>query len=94
MDMVSSTGLTKLYTKDNTNVEKNMEKVCFYGRMIAHMRASFFKTIFMDSVSILGKMGVFIKENGKIIKCKAKEYLHGLMDADMKVNIKMIRNKA
>lgn len=94
MDMVKSTGQIKQYIKGSIKLERNMEKVYFYGKTIALMRASFFRITFMDLVNIPGKMEGFIRENGKTIKCKGKESLLGLMDVVMKDNIRMIKKKA
>jgi hypothetical protein len=40
----------------------------------------------MGMVLVNGKQEKFIKVNGKIIKCTEKEFLHGLMENNMKVS--------
>ena len=44
-------------------------------------------------VSTSGQMAESLMGNGKIIKWKAQEYSHGLMEEDMMENIQMIRKK-
>jgi hypothetical protein len=41
---------------------------------------------------INGKMEELTQDNGKIIICTEKEFTHGLMVADMKGNMKWIKN--
>jgi hypothetical protein len=47
---------------------------------------------FMESELTLGKMEKYTQVNGKKEICMDKEYLAGLMEEDMKVNICLIRN--
>lgn len=66
-------------------MEKNMEKGFSYGRMIALMKVSFMKIIYMVMENIYGGMEEHMKENGKKIKWKEKEFSLGLMEENIKV---------
>jgi len=59
---------------------KNMEKVNFSGLITQYMLDNSLIIIFMDMEFILGLIRENTKANGKIIRCKVKENLHGLMD--------------
>lgn len=93
MVMVRKTGQMRQSIKDSIKMERNMGRDFFCGRMIALMKANFSRIIFMVLVNMSGKMDAFTKDNGKTIKCKAKEYLLGLMDGSMRENIKTIKSK-
>lgn len=93
MDMANRYGLMKLFTKGNIKMEKNMGKVLFFGKMTVAMMASLFRIIFMDLENMCGKMEESIKEIGKTIKWKGKEFLLGLMAENMKESTRMIKRK-
>ena len=56
METESNLGLIKQFIKDSTKMEKNTEKESLYGRMIALMKETSFKIIFMAKVDTSGKM--------------------------------------
>lgn len=60
MDMAKRFGLMEQSIKDSIKVEKNMEKVFLCGVMIALMKESFYKIIFMVKADTLGKMEEFM----------------------------------
>jgi hypothetical protein len=93
MGMENSVGQMKQFTKDSIRRAKNMVKVFFFGKTIAHMRENFLKTISTDSVNMYGKTEGFMKESGRITRWKEKEFLPGLMAEDIKDSTKMTRRK-
>lgn len=44
-------------------------------------------------MNIIGQMGEFIKDHGRIIKCMEKEYINGQMEEYIMVLMWMIKNK-
>lgn len=93
MDLDNKLGPIKLFTLDNIKMEKNMEKASLCGLTTVHMKEISFKTIFMGSVNINGKMVEPTTGNGKIIKCKVKEVLPGLMEENTLAIMFRIENK-
>jgi len=86
-------GLTKLFIKEIISMEKNMERVHFYGKMTAVMKVNSLKTIFKVLVNTFGKMVGLMKVSGKITKWMEKGFLRGLMEEGMKDNIRTIKKK-
>lgn len=76
----------------STEEVKSKGKGRSFGEMIAPMRESSRRIIFMEKGNIYGKMVEFSMENGITIKCMGKEYSLGQMDAGMRVLTRMIKN--
>jgi hypothetical protein len=87
-------GLIKLFIKEIISMGKNMEREHFYGKMTVVMRVNSLKTTFKVSVNISGKMVGPMKVSGKIIRWMEKEFLHGLMEEDMKDNTRTTKSRA
>ena len=83
MEMGRSIGLIKLFISDSIKMEKNTVKANLCGLMTAHIKEISYKIIFMDMENINGRMAEYIKENGKIIKCREKALLHGQMEENI-----------
>ena len=66
-------------TKDNMNMEKNMEMAPSIGRANQHMSENFIIIIFMEKVFTHGMMAESTKGNGSSIKWMAMEFLLGVM---------------
>jgi hypothetical protein len=73
----------ELLMKVNINKERNMEKASLLGQMEAPTPVIFMIIIFTEQVSMNGLMEEYSMVNGRIIKWKAMEHLHGLMDVNM-----------
>lgn len=91
--MANKFGLMELSIKGNINKGKNMVKVVSCGLMIAHIMEIFIKITSVEKVSTVGRTVEFMKVIGKIIKCKEREFLHGLMEENMSDNIQMTKNR-
>jgi hypothetical protein len=95
---ISNTALEKKSGPTTVNMKvitlraRNMVKVFISGKMAQSITVTGLRTELKDMESISGKMAVCILENGKIITCTAKEFTLGLMEDDMKANMKWIRN--
>ena len=58
---------------------------------VLHMKVIMNMEIRKEQVNILGKMELFIMENGKIIKFMDWDFINGLMVDNMLVNGKMLK---
>lgn len=94
MDMENNSGLMRQSIKVSIKMERNMEKECFFGRMIVLTKEIFSKTIYKDMVNMFGRMEGHSKANGKRIKCMEGVFLLGSMEESMKASTKMIKKKA
>jgi len=94
MDMDNRHGPMKQSIKESIKVEKNMEKVLFFGKMTVVMRDSLLRIIFTDLENMFGKMEEFMKDSGRTTKWREKVFLPGLMVENMKDNTRTIRRKA
>ena len=98
--MIFSTGSEKKYgqitvsMRVTTQKVRNMEKVFISGKMDQCTMETGLKTELKALENTNGKMAVCILENGKITICMVKVFIPGLMEGDMKVNTKWIRNMA
>lgn len=72
---------------------KNMERELSYGLMVPYILVNSTTIILKVLANINGQMGDHSMETGKIIKCMGKEFLIGLMEGSMMVNILKIRNR-
>ena len=84
-------GLMERGMKEIILMGKNTEKANFIGRMDRIMKENLRLIIYMDLVLIFLEIKGLIKELGKIIKLKEKEFSRGLMEGNMMENIKMIK---
>lgn len=65
-------GLTKQFTWANTKMVRNMVKENSCGQMTVHTKEISLRIIFMVMGNMSGKMGGFIKEVGRITKCRGR----------------------
>ena len=62
------------------------------GQVVLHMKGNLKMDSLMGKVFIIGKMGEYISENGKIVKCMGKVACHTLMADVMKEATRLIWN--
>lgn len=63
------------------------------GLTVPHIMDNSQTTISMVRVYTYGQTSVSTRDNGRTIRCMALDSSHGLMDANIKVIIMMIRNR-
>jgi hypothetical protein len=93
MDMDCRRGKTKRPIKGNIKMERNMERVPFYGKTTVVMMASLLRIISTALANISGRMEGLMRENGKITKCREKGCLPGWMVENIRGNTRTIRRK-
>lgn len=94
MVMERNIGPMKRSIRENTGLEKNMERDFSFGKMTAHMRESSVRTTSMASEDTSGRMGGFMKENGRITKWMEEESSLGSTAAGIKESTAMTKKKA
>ena len=57
----------------------------FNGQMDLALKANSIRIIFMDMEHIIGLTKDSMLENGEIIKCMEKEFLHGVMEESIQI---------
>lgn len=82
-----------LNTKDNTSMERNMEKGTSNGQMDQLTQGNSLTIIFMGTDIMSGLMAEIIEGPGRIIRWMEREYLLGKMEEFMKESIMMTRKK-
>jgi hypothetical protein len=93
MATAKNTGRMRQSIRDSIKQVKSMEKVSFFGRMIAPMKVSSLKTTFTASASTSGRTAESMKDNGRTTRWRVKEFSPGLMDEDTRDNTRTIRKK-
>lgn len=94
MVMERNFGPMKRSIRDNTGLERNMERDFSFGKMTAHMRESSVRTTSMASEDTSGRMAGFMKENGRITRWMEEESSLGSTAAGIKESTAMIKKKA
>jgi len=85
--------LMDLNMKANIIMVQKMVKELSLGKT-DHLMLEIFKTmIYTVKEFTLGVIREFIMDNGLVIKCMEKGHLHGKMEENLKVNIKMTKKK-
>jgi hypothetical protein len=87
-------GQMKLFISESIKLVKSTAKANSCGLTTVHIMGTSSKTTFMATANINGKTAEYMKESGKIIKCKAKALSHGQMEENMSAIIFRIGNKA
>ena len=57
----------------------------FNGQMDLALKVNSIRIIFMDMEHIIGLTKDSMLENGEIIKCMVKEFLHGVMEESIQI---------
>ena len=90
MDMEFKSGLMDLFIMETIKMGKKMEMVNYCGLTNQYFKAIFLIIKFKVWVNLHGQLKKHMKVYGKIIKWKETVFFIGLMDVNMKDNIKMI----
>jgi len=93
-ERAKKSGQILLCTKDSIMRVKNTDMDCISGKMAQDMKETGTRTELKAQENTNGKMADAIMVNGKIITCTEKVFTPGLMEGDMRANMKWIKNMA